>query len=72
MKYRVYYNNSQDPQRWSVDEGTSETEITVLGIRFDSVQADTVTADDAEPKAWLRVDCVRLVMAGGIATFRDY
>lgn len=73
MEYRVYYNNSTDPQRWSVDEGTSETEITVRGVSFERVEAVSMTRDDGpEPRAWFQVESCTVSVEAGIARFRDY
>lgn len=73
MEYRVYYNNSTDPQRWSVDEGTSETEITVRGVSFERVKAiASVNDDGSEPRAWFQVSSCSMAVEGGIARFRDY
>ena len=75
MIYRVYFNRCDDwPQVWSVNEGTSETEITVIGIRaegcvvFSSYDAN---ATAGQPKAWLNVEAASLRIEGGCAIFRD-
>jgi hypothetical protein len=67
--YRVYFNRCEDtPQVWSVDEGTTDTEINVravfLGNRVESGQ--DLSAVYPEPKAWMVVHG-DLVINGGVA-----
>lgn len=70
-QWRVYYNNSTDLQRWSIDEGTPETEVTVIGISLDQVRAVSHTSEDGiQPRAWLTVDAV-LEIDKGVAIFHS-
>lgn len=69
MTYRVYFNNAKDPQKWSVDEGTPATEITVMGVHLDNVLCTTECApDESQPRAWLVVRG-RMAIEHGWATF---
>lgn len=74
MKYRVYFNRCPDfPQMWSVDEGTQDTEINVLGFRLTrGVTAESRShrcEDKNVPTGWLEVNGT-LHLEGGIAVFR--
>lgn len=67
--FRVYFNRSSDPQKWSVDEGDASTEVTVMGVEI--LQLSMVTrwlADkDVQPCAWVEVWAERCTIRGGIA-----
>lgn len=79
MIYRVYYNRAVDwPQVWSVDEGSQETEINVVGIRLLSAVAESkeIAPADREgkdpakvPFGWLEVTCSEMRLVGGWANF---
>lgn len=70
MIYRVYYNNSTDRQRWSVDEGHPKSEITVMSIVLRGVDAVSETKDGAQPTAWLSVQG-DLMIRDGAAIFTN-
>lgn len=61
MLYRAYYNRSEDwPWVWSIDEGTTESEQTVLAIfilppSVATTQFSGKPRSGAEPVAWLDV-----------------
>lgn len=73
-KYRVYFNRlNEAPQVWSIDEGTQESEVNVIG--YEIVDCYTVSRVDLEetvnrdrPKAWLEVHG-HLELQGGRAIF---
>lgn len=76
--YRVYFNRELDfPQAWSVDEGTQESEINIVG--FQIIGADSfskvLSADERAgldgkrtPVAWLQV-YGELTLKAGMAIF---
>jgi hypothetical protein len=61
MVYRIYYNRSEDwPYVWSLDEGTSETEQTVMAVIIlppcvTSTHYTGKTRNPDEPVAWLEI-----------------
>ena len=69
MKYRIYYNNSQDPQHWSIDEGTPVTEICVQGVET-NLPVKFCYAANQVPAAWVLVDGI-LSIEYGCAIFRS-
>jgi hypothetical protein len=70
-RYRLYFNNSADRQHWSIDEGTADTEVCVLGVHLDGICA--LTRFDAvgtgQPRAWLEFSAEPPVIIGGVARF---
>lgn len=78
-KYRIYYNRELDwPQAWSVDEGTQDTEVNVIGFFLDGVQAKSrvLTKEQRSslnfkdhPFAWLEVEAPEFITRDGIAIF---
>ncbi len=74
MTYRLYFNNYEDwPQVWSIDEGTPDTEVNVIGFRFDGAMPVTsgVSADNTQPRAWVSIDAKGLSIEHGIAVFEQ-
>ena len=74
MTYRIYYNNAIDPQRWSVDEGTPETEICVMGVVIQKNvigQTRTNPIVGEQPQAWVEVFQCEMKLIGGWAHFRS-
>lgn len=78
MKYRVYYNRSEDhPVLWCVDEGTIKSQIRVQFVRFCGVEAYTQNHKDSpngnknqnEPHGWLQIDNCKLAISFGEARF---
>lgn len=67
--YRVYYNSSADPQKWSVDEGTSDSEVTVMGFDTQGCRATGAWANGSQPRAWMIVICSRMYLRNGLAIF---
>ena len=74
----VAFNRCEDfPQIWSIDQGTTETEINVSGFRIDghlSVtggRAPDFQAVDRvhEPVAWMALDAGSLRIVDGVAVF---
>jgi hypothetical protein len=58
MKYRVYYNRSEDaPLVWSVDEGSHASEINVQNVVLVAAATTRFNPDAQlpEPKAWLEI-----------------
>lgn len=59
--YRIYFNRlSEQPQVWSVDEGTQESEINVAKVLLIGCNAVTrcnldETDTKNKPKAWIEV-----------------
>lgn len=74
--YRVYFNKEREwPQSWSVDEGSQDTEINVVGFDIDGCPVKSKThprvaneSFDNSPFAWLEV-VGTLDVSGGIAYF---
>lgn len=80
MIYRLYFNRCEDfPQIWSIDQGTTETEINVIGFRTEGqVHVQSGRAEDfakvdgqREPKAWAVVTAHSLRIDNGVAVFCD-
>ena len=80
MIYRLYFNRCEDfPQIWSIDQGTTETEINVVDYRTEGhVRVCGGRAPDfaavngqREPKAWASVDAHTLHIVDGVAVFSD-
>lgn len=84
MTYRIYYNRMSDfPQVWSIDEGTSSTEINVVGFELLGVSAKGAaraphpqverqpfgTPALSGPTAWVEVDGL-MTLECGVAVFR--
>jgi hypothetical protein len=75
MLYRVYFNKIEEaPQIWSVDEGTTASEINVRGVDIRITQGAAITyqnlaAEPPEPKAWIEVEGL-LTIANGFALIR--
>jgi hypothetical protein len=78
--YRLYFNRCEDfPQIWSIDQGTTETEINVADFRTEGHVSviggrapDFAVVDSArEPKAWAEVEACSLQIVGGVAVFSD-
>jgi hypothetical protein len=76
--YRWYFNRCEDfPQIWSIDEGTIESEVNVIGVRvgctamITSGRAEDFSTVDSkrEPKAWVTIDAARCVLDKGWAVF---
>lgn len=71
MRYRVYFNRSEDaPQVWSLDEGSHASEINVQGIQVAGnvplASAYNPAAELPEPKAWFELEA-HLAIRGGVA-----
>lgn len=67
--YRVYYNSKSDyPFVWSVDEGTSDTEINYRGV---VIRAPSITIFNqyGQPHGWLSV-CGELEVAADWAIIK--
>lgn len=70
MLYRIYYNNSTDRQRWSIDQGSPDTEICVIGVEFLYVRVVAVTTDDdTQPRAWIETSSPFIII-NGVAVFQ--
>jgi hypothetical protein len=78
--YRLYFNRCEDfPQIWSIDEGSTETEINVTDYRTEGHvtvrggRAPDFSAVDSlrEPKAWAAIDACSLRIVDGVAVFGD-
>ena len=72
MIYRLYFNRTEDfPQVWSIDEGTPDTEVNVVGFRFEGAMPVTsgVSTDGTQPRAWVSIDAKGLSIEHGIAVF---
>lgn len=68
---RCYFNNHWDyPLIWSMDRGTIETEKHYKEIKISGCKIDSHYNKDAdnkkEPKAWLEIECNRLVEMNNI------
>lgn len=69
MIYRLYFNRCEDfPQIWSVDEGTPETEINVVGVRVNGLRVTSRIMPREKPSGWFEVDGT-LTVTAGIAVF---
>jgi hypothetical protein len=74
-KFRVYFNrHSEFPQIWSVDEGTQESEINVIGfvIHRGCYLESRYNGDkpnDDSPCAWIEVQANDYYIKGGIVHF---
>jgi len=76
-RYRVYFNRALEaPQCWSVDEGTQDSEINVIGFRIVGAEASSKTLAPGTkvdhhntPFAWLEVLARELVLENGVAVF---
>lgn len=80
MKYRVYYNRSQDfPQLWSVDEGDQSTEFNVIDIdavgcpvAWRALPPPIRAAEGVGPvfpSAWNEIEAAGVKVVRGVAVF---
>lgn len=67
--YRLYYNNSVDMQKWSVDEGTPSSEITVMGFNIAGCVVSSGVQSSSQPKGWALITCSRMYIKNGVAIF---
>lgn len=79
MIYRLYFNNCADfPQIWSIDEGTTETEVNVIGFGIEAgCEARSARVPDfkaidrgREPVCWVEVTAAQVWIEQGVALFR--
>ena len=66
-RYRLYFNRAESaPQVWSVDEGSTKSEINVqnLIIQAHAKGYFNQDAEYPEPKAWLEVVASLTIQAG--------
>jgi len=77
VTYRLYFNRCEDfPQIWSIDCGSIDTEINVigflaLGCAIAPGRAADFAAVDAtrEPKAWINIQASDVRIDAGVAVF---
>lgn len=78
MKYRIYFNRKEDyPCIWSVDEGSSATEIRVQWFSIDKLNVwaqhgfgpqphNTPERSENDPDAWIEVEGYADFQGGGV------
>ena len=80
MKYRLYYNRSEDiPRVWSFDEGTQESEQIVSAFVIDCGCVARSGADFSAPRVskevprvWVEIECDAMTVADDVARFYRY
>ena len=73
MIYRAYYNKHSDaPQVWSIDEGTQDSEIHVLGFVTEGKVQSRWNGERSQPDcpvAWIEIKADGFRVLNGIAIF---
>lgn len=74
-RFRTYFNRHREfPQVWSIDEGTQESEVNVIGFichqgcEIESRYNGTKPNEDS-PSAWIEIRANYMYLVGGIAHF---